>query len=186
MRAARQIIIFLVFVIGIIVILSMLFGGSKGSKKSVAPSFDLLKYTTRDSKVVAITDGPINGDDVHRAVRITVDRNTRRIDVIQGYQGTVIATKSYDNNQKAYDEFLHALSKSGFGKPRKSAIASEDGVCATGRRYVFEVIDNNDSVSRTWTASCQKGNTIALPSRITGLFRDQITDYNEVVKGQKL
>ena len=184
MRAARQITIFLIFVVGIIVILSLLFGGSKGSKKNPAPSFDLLKYSTRDSKVVAITDGLINGDDEHRAIRITVDRNTRRIDVIQGYQGTIIATKSYDNNQKAYDEFMHALAKTGFGKTRKTTVPSEDGVCATGRRYVFEVIDNNDSVSRTWTANCIKGNTIAVPTKVTNLFRNQITDYDQVIKGQ--
>ncbi len=184
MRAARQITIFLIFVVGIIVILSLLFGG-KGNKKNPAPSFDLLKYSTRDSKVVAITDGPIVGDDKHRAIRITVDRNTRQIDVIQGYQGTVIATKTYDNNQKAYDEFMHALAKTGFGKTRKTTVASEEGVCATGRRYVFEVIDNNDSVSRTWTANCVKGNTIAVPSKVTTLFREQITDYEQIIKGQK-
>ncbi len=186
MRAARQILIFLVVVIGIVLLLSLVFGGKKQSSttKNATSSLAVTDYLNKDSQVVSITDGPINGDDTHRSIRISVDRDTRTMDVIQGYQGKVIASKSYVNNQKAYDEFLHALERASFGKTRKTSFASEDGICATGRRFVFELFENGKSVSRTWTANCQKGNTIAAPDRITKLFRNQITDYEELIKGQ--
>ncbi len=184
MRAARQIAIFLIFVVGIILILSLAFGGkNSGGKKAAAPDFNVLNYIEKDSKVVSITDGPINGDDTHRAMRITVDRNTRTIDVIQGYQGKVVATKSYPNNQQAYDKFLHALARANFGKTRKTSLTSEEGVCATGRRFIFGVAEGGKSVSRTWTANCAKGNAAATPARVTALFRQQITDYDQVIKG---
>jgi hypothetical protein len=185
MRAARQIAIFLVFVVGIVLLLSLFFGGGKKAKKTTPTNFNITQYINTDSQVVAITDGPINGDDAHRAIRITVDRNSRRIDVVQGYKGNVIVTKSYDNNQKAYDQFLHALALANFGKPRTTTIASEDGVCATGRRFVFEAFNNGDSISRTWTANCMRGNTTAVPSRVTDLFRRQITDYDTIIKNQR-
>lgn len=187
MRAARQIIIFLVVVIGIVLILSLIFGDNKKSTTLTAvKKVTLVDFAKRDSQVVAITDGVINGDDEHRAIRITVDRNTRTMDVIQGYQGKVIASQSYVNNQSAYEEFLSALAKANFASTRKTTIASENGVCATGRRYVFELLESNKSVSRTWTANCTKGNTSADPARVTKLFRNQITDYDKLMKGQSL
>lgn len=186
MRAARQLLIFLVVVIGIVLLLSMVFGDRRqaNTTKNAVTSLAVTDYINKDSRVVAITDGPINGEDAHRAIRISVDRSTRTMDVIQGYQGKVIASKSYVNNQKAYDEFLHALELASFGKTRKTTFKSEDGICATGRRFVFELFESGKSVSRTWTANCQKGNTIAQPDRITKLFRKQITDYEELVKNQ--
>jgi hypothetical protein len=165
--------------------LSLFFGGGNKSAKLTSSGFDLTKYINSDSQVVAITDGPINGDDTHRAIRITVDRNMRTIDVVQGYEGKVIVTKSYPNNQKAYNDFMYALARANYGKPRKTDIKTEKGICPTGRRFVFEVFNGVDSISRTWTANCQKGNTTAVPSRITDLFRRQITDYDEVIKDQQ-
>lgn len=186
MRTARQLIIFLVFVVGIVVVLSFLFNGGRRGNKVTVPEVDLVSYATKDSKVIAITDGPITGDDTHRAIRITVDRHSRTMDVIEGYQGKVVASRSYVNNQKAYNEFIHALDRAGFSKPRNTNLDSEKGVCATGRRYIFELTENDKSVSRTWTASCAKGNTSAEPSRVTNLFRKQITDYDELVRGLTL
>lgn len=187
MRAARQIIIFLVVVIGIVLLLSLVFGGNKNTNKQpTVQKITLVDFAKRDSQVVSITDGVINGDDEHRAIRITVDRNTRTMDVIQGYQGNVIASQSYVNNQQAYAEFLSALAKASFASSRKTSLASENGVCATGRRYVFELLEANKSISRTWTANCVKGNTNADPARVTKLFRNQITDYDKLMKGQSL
>lgn len=186
MRTARQITVFLIFVVGIIVVLSLLFGRRNGVNKTIQSQLDLLSYVDKESRVIATTDGPINGDDAHRAVRITVDKDSRTIDVIQGYQGTVVATKSYPNNQAAYREFLNALNRASFGKSRKSSFTSEEGICATGRRFIFEVTEGAKTVSRTWGANCAKGNSVAVPSKITNLFRRQITDYEEVVEGHSI
>lgn len=184
MSPKRQVLVFLIFVIGCVLLLSLVFGGGRknnGAKQTpVKNNFSLLDYIEKDSKVIAITDGRINGDDAHRAVRITVDSNSRRIDIIQGYEGKVIDTRSYDNNPKAYHEFMSALAKTGFGKVKKGNFTTEDGVCASGRRYVFELTENQKSVSRTWTANCAKGSSPASAEAVTSLFRRQITDYDKI------
>lgn len=187
MTPKKQFIIFLTFVVGFVLILTFAFGrrpsGNTSNKNQTKKVFNLNEYSERDSKVVATFDGPINGDDEHRAIKITVSRGSRTIDVIQGYQGKVIKTQTYPNNPDAYYDFIHALARTGFGKTRKSDIDSEVGICATGRRFTYEVFDNNDRVSRTWAASCVKGNSPAASETVNNLFRMQITDYNDIVSG---
>ena len=187
MTPKRQFIVFLLAVIGFVLLLMLLFGRSPAFRSNrstqVKKEFTLTEYAQRDSKVVAIIDGPINGDDKHRAIRFTISRGTRLAEVVQGYEGTVIKRQSQPNNPNAYNDFMHALQKTGFGKERKTAIKSEQGICATGRRYVFEVYDNNDRISRTWTAGCIKGNSMAEPSTVTNLFSAQITDYGKFTSG---
>lgn len=186
-RPIRSIVIFLIFVVGCIFLLSLVFGGGNksgnSSKNSVKKSFSLLDYVDTESRVVATTNGRIVGDDEHRAVRITVTRSSRKVEIIQGFQGNVIDSKEYSNNSDAYKQFLAALSKTSFGKVRKGEFGTETGVCASGRRYVFEVFDKNKSVSRTWTASCAKGSSLASPEAVTNLFRRQITDYGQITTG---
>lgn len=183
-RPIRSIVIFLIFVVGCIFLLSLVFGGGNksgnSSKNSVKNSFSLLDYVDTDSKVVVTTNGRIIGDDEHRAVRVSVTRSTRKIEIIQGFQGNVIDSKEYPNNSDAYKQFLAALSKTNFGKVRKGEYGTETGVCASGRRFVFEVFDKSKSVSRTWTASCAKGSSPAVPETVTSLFNRQITDYGDI------
>lgn len=183
MGSKRQLVVFLTFVVGIVLLLTLIFrhnpGGSKTDPK-IPKAFVLTDYITKDSEVSMVEDGRINGDDVHRSIRITVNRNMRTLEVIQGYQGKVITTQSYPNNQEAYDAFMHALAKTGFGKSRKAAISNVDGVCANGRRYLYNVTESGDPISYTWTADCQKGTSPVLIGNVTSLFRRQITDYDRI------
>lgn len=188
MTPKKQFIIFLTFVVGFVLILMFAFGrrpSSNSTAKNTKKTFTVNEYAERDSKVVATFDGPINGDDAHRSVKITVTRGSRTIDIIQGYEGKVIKTQTFTNNPDAYYDFIHALARVGFGRTRKSDTENEVGVCAPGRRFIYEVYDNNDRVARTWAASCNKGSSLAAPEVVNNLFRMQITDYDKVVSGVK-
>lgn len=195
MSPRKQLVIFFSFVIGCVLLLYLIFGtgggrsgsnSSRSKKKSEDKSIVLTDYIDKDSQVFVTTEGSVNGEDVHRSIRISVSSSYRQIDIVEGYQNKVIKTKTYSNNQDAYHEFMYALSKTGYGKTRKTDIPSEDGVCATGERYIFEVLDNGDSASRTWTADCMKGSSPASPDKVTHLFEEQITDYDDITKDVKL
>jgi hypothetical protein len=186
MNPRRQFLVFLTAVVGFVLLLVLIFGRGSNNRSSgteVKKEFSLLDYANRDSKVIAIIDGPITGDDTHRAIRFTISPETRLAEVVQGYEGNVIKSQSQVNNPSAYRNFIYALSKAGFGRERKTDLKSEQGVCATGRRFVFEVYDNNDRVSRTWTAGCIKGSSPADPSTASNLFIAQVTDYNSFASG---
>lgn len=189
MGSKRQLVVFLTFVVGIVLLLTFIFRHNSSTSKSdpKAPkSFNLTEYITTDSEVSMTEEGRINGDDVHRSIRVTVNRDTRTIDVIQGYNGNVITTQSYANNQDAYKAFLQALARTGFGKSRKATVNKVDGVCATGRRYLYNVSENRDPVSYTWTSECLKGTSPVAIDAVKSLFRNQITDYDRIANKVKL
>ena len=81
---------------------------------------------------------------------------------------------------------MRALARTGFSKERKSSLQDERGICPTGQRYVYEIIDNNDQVSRTWAGQCNAGNSLGNAPLILQLFRNQITDYGKFVNGVNL
>lgn len=193
MNSRKQIIVFLTFAVGIVLLLVLVFG--HGSKKGTTTakkgptdkSITLTDYANKDTTVVLTTDGIINGDDVHRAFRFTITRNNRRIDLIQGYQGHIIKTENFENNSEAYNIFIRALARTGFGKVRPGIIDDERGICATGRRYIYEVFDDsNKQTSRTWGASCTKGTSMAVSDSVLRLFQAQITDYSKFSAGVHL
>ena len=78
----------------------------------------------------------------------------------------------------AYDSFLHALERTGYGKVRKTSDTEERGACATGQRYTFDVINKGKNVSQTWAGTCTRGTSLARAPEVLQLFRAQITGYN--------
>lgn len=193
MSPRKRFVIFLTAFVGFILILFLIFGrGSSNTpkpietnKKDKAPS-SLVDYIDRDSKVILTVAGRINGDDAHRQIRITVTPTEREVEVIQGYQNNVIKKQNFSNNKPAYDQFMRSLARTGFSKERKSVLKDERGICANEQRYIYEIIDNNEQVSRTWAGQCNKGNSMGNAPFILQLFRNQITDYGKFVNGVNL
>src|SRR5436189_4043672 len=93
--------------------------------KTPATNVVLTDYINKSSSVIMQTNGQVNGDDAHRAIRITVSKNERRLDIIQGYQNTIISSQSFVNNTNAYDVFIHAINVAGFTKVRTGVTADE-------------------------------------------------------------
>lgn len=192
MSPRSRFIIFLTAIIGLALLLVLIFGGKKNSsntstkKPTAQQGIALVDYAERDSKVVFTIDGQINSEEQHRSIRITVGRGSKMVEVVKGYENTVLSTKSFDNNPEAYKTFLYALTRLNYAKQRTIKQTNDRAVCPQGRRYISELYDNNDQKMRLWTASCQKGTSSANYAQVQSLFQNQIPDYGKLVGNVQL
>jgi hypothetical protein len=175
---------FLAIIIGIIVLFT---GGSKKSTDNEVTTTVSLADHVETAKVVYTIDGGIVGDDMHRSIRISVDKNNRTIEIIKGYQGSVEKRQVFSNNSTAFDVFMRSIDRAGFATKRASKLTDERGVCQDGLRYVYEVVDTTYP-SRLWSTSCTSlpgtlgGNSTSLEK----LFKNQIPEYSQLVEGTVL
>jgi hypothetical protein len=193
----RNLLIFLVicFVLFLFIFgLSKLFGGKPKPAPSPTPPAPVVKslpeYSDTYAEVSFTTDGHINGDDKHRAIKITVDKFQRKVDILGGYDYNVIEEHTQPNTETAYNVFLTALNNEGFTlkRAKSKSPASEKGQCPLGTRKIYELNDSGDSLSRLWSSSC--GLTVGTFGGSSGavqtLFQDQITDYNKIISNSKV
>ncbi len=165
--------------IGLIVFVFILiirgFSGS-GSKKNIpAP---LVDYANTSVQMQYTIDGQINADQEHEALRITVDQNESKIEVLKGYTQAVAETKTYPSNQDAYGTFLRALDVAGYTKGNSdSAKKDERGFCPNGFRYNFDIVDGSSNKQHYWATSCGQGTSKGNTNTIRSLFQQQIPDY---------
>lgn len=127
-------------------------------------------------------EGPINAQEDHRTIRMTVNSNVRLIEIISGYEGQVISSQSYANNGEAYSEFLAALTRAGFNRERTRDDISSDAVCPTGNRTHYRVIDG-DVKQNSWSASCVDGTFNGNVSLTQRLFQAQFPNYSQITSG---
>ena len=125
--------------------------------------------------------GPIVADEEFKTERIVVSPVSREYKTYSGYLDSVQNSKSYDNNNSAYEEFVYALDKADFTRSdKKSSDEPEDirGICATGKIYEFEILNANEPVKRYWTSTCKgsSGTFRASVEQVTNLFAGQIPE----------
>lgn len=174
----------------IIILIILLFGGDGGGgndKKVQAPKTPrtLNSLASTDAQMRLTIIGPTNADQIHQQARITIDNGGNTFELIQGYENTVTESQSYESNETAFSNFLHALSLAGYTQgDNDPKLADDRGHCPLGQRYIFEVIENGKTVSRYWSSNCGNkiktylGNT---PLTLT-LFQAQIPDYNTLTQ----
>jgi hypothetical protein len=193
----RNIVIFLVicFVLFLFIFgLSKLFGGKPKQTPNPTPPAPVVKslpeYSDTYAEVSFMTDGHINGDDTHRAIKITVDKFQRKVDILSSYDYNIIEEHTQPNTQTAYDVFLTALKNEGFTLKRaKSNLPqSEKGQCPLGIRRIYELNDSGDSLVRLWSSSCgtSVGTFGGSSIGVQQLFQGQITDYNKIISNSKV
>lgn len=175
--------------IGLLVILIVLiFSGGSSPKKVPKTSKTLDSYATSGGSVVLTIDGPINAEQNHEQVRITVSGDSATFDHIKGYEGGVADTKSYPNNQDAYTNFLFALEKAGFNLGNtSSSLKDERGFCPLGDRYIFELQQDGEELQRFWATNC--GGTKSYLGNVNltlQLFQNQIPDYGNLTQNINL
>lgn len=144
-------------------------------------------YAQTDTVVRLIVEGRVNVDQDHRSAKVTIGRSSNTINLVQGYQGRVLQSKSYASNEAAYATFLRALQLQGYtnGDDDRNR-ADSRGFCPTGHIYTFQVITGGDTVQSFWTTSCGGGTFKGNSSVVRQLFRAQIPDYFKVIRGAGL
>lgn len=179
--------------IGLIILLIVLLfggGGSENQKKVPTTKKQLDSYATTDVQQRLTIDGPINGQPVHQAVEITVDRHKVDYKLLTGYQGGVKTERIYTNNENAYSAFLHALSVAGYTRGDTTQTTAQDnglGYCFSGNRYVFQTIDSNKVIQSYWSSSCGDPKTyLGNTAQTVKLFKAQVPDYSVLSRGTGL
>lgn len=186
----RYIFVVLTLLILMVLGLTVLSGNKSGDKKKQDTPAVVQKQlhdyaSSPDYKVVYTTQGRIVGDDQFRAIRITVARDYRRVEILDSYTKQVQKSQDFSNTEAAYDTFLRALENAGFSKTQKTTAVDERGVCPNGRRMIYELTNGTDQVQRTWSATCgaKLGNFAGSAVVVQQLFNAQITGYNDFVRG---
>lgn len=140
--------------IGLIVLVAVLLikafsGGASGPSSQI----DITKYSNVASSATLLVDAPTNIDQDHRQVKITVSGTENEIDVLKGYQGTVLQSKTYADNTAAYSAFLQTLKLMNFSKG-KTSDTNYQGYCPTGDRYILTFNDGSKNIFSYWATSC--------------------------------
>lgn len=177
---------FLIAIGLLVLVFIMILKGFHHSSTPKTPQITLSDYASTSTTMQLTIDGPLTSDAKHQGVRINIGQNQNTIQTYQGYQNTILQTKTYPNNQAAYDSFLHSLQLYGFTKGNKDPNRTDErGYCPGGDRYLYEILsDSNTSIQRWWSTSCGgQGNFAGNPSQIRSLFIKQIPDYNTVISG---
>lgn len=165
--------------------------GNSSSSKAPARITKLVDYDTNDGASVSWTQqGRLVGDNERKAIRITITRSNRRVEVLDQYAERAEKSQDFQNTSEAFAAFVRALDAANFGKERTVKQPDERGICPLGNRFIYRLTDKSQEVMRTWSDNCATadgpfggGNTAQL---IAQLFKAQITDYNKFISGVQL
>lgn len=182
--------VFFLIIFGII----RIFSGSPKPTPTPTPPAPAVKslpeYADTYAEVSFTVDGRVNGEEKHRAIKITVDQFQRKVYILGGYSGNIIQEHTLPNNKTAYEVFLKALNNEGFTLKLKNSTApeSEIGQCPLGLRRIYELNDSGTSLSRFWNSTCgtKVGTFGGDTGAIQALFQAQITDYNKIISNAKV
>jgi len=193
MRVVRVLLVVLAIILLLALVAALVFGGNKKSNTTqvqATPQTDIATVSDSNATVTFLTQGAINGNDQHRQIQITVSKSSRILTIIQGYQGKVLSTQSFANNQPAFEGFLAAIQNAGFVKERANPTTTNiAGQCPLGVRYIYSSTNIANVPNNLWTSSCdiRKGGTFAgNVSTVNSLFQMQIPNYNSLVSGVQL
>ncbi len=185
-------IIFLIVIVGLVIAAAVsvvrIFTSHDDTNQTsqvVDTSNSALLSTTADRSVRMTVRGQIVGDETFRSYQITVSPSKREFTRYKGYLEQPLVSKTYENNAKAYDEFVHALARANLAKGKALTGDADDtrGICASGILYEFEIINGSSTVKHLWTTTCGgvKGLLAADAGQIQQLFLAQIPDADQYI-----
>jgi hypothetical protein len=174
--------------IGLIILIVILMLSGNGGSKLPAITKTLTSYTNDNDAVRLTIDGPVNANQNHQGIQITVDNSDVTFEQLQGYQDSVVNLQNFANNQPAFAVFLHALNFAGFTKGNTAkSLSDERGYCALGNRYIFELLENGNDLERYWTSSCGSPKTYLGSLNLTlSLFEAQVPGYSQLAQNINL
>ncbi len=178
----KYIIGFLVSIGLLILVFVLIFRGGGDDTPQNQPA-QLVTYATTDTTVRLIQDYPVTANQTHHELVTTVGRDQVTFTVENGYEGQVLRSQNYANNETAYANFLRALQVAGYNNGTSDADKRDErGYCPTGYRYIYEIINGSGNVTqRYWSTSCGNiGNFKGKTDTIRSLYRSQVPDYNKL------
>ena len=129
--------------------------------------------------------GVITGEDRRRSIRIIVNQDERRLEILTGYGDAIERAQTYPNTHSAFEAFLIALDSEGFDREQLEPIGiDERGACPLGRTYIYELIEFSQPLIDLWGTSCgtKIGTFAGDKAAIRKLFQLQIPDYKDQVE----
>lgn len=182
------------FLIGIILLIILGFNIIRGifstdevpEQGQVQPEVNLSEAAAANHAVQYTIIGSTVAREEHHSIRITVDNDSRRIDVLEGYEGQTIKSRELGNTTQAYEAFLAALNGAGYtNKLDPEGRGEEARSCPLGLRYSYEVNPGGQQQFRTWSVSCTRdlGTFAGNAELVRTLFKAQIPDYQKFVAG---
>lgn len=187
---ALVVIIIIIAISAIVSLGQAVFRGGGNTQPNVDVGREALLNTGVDRSVRMTVRGPIVADENFRSYRIAVSPSSRTATTYGGYLQTTIEMKSFDNNTKAYDEFVHALDLANAMKGTAFEGDKDDtrGICAAGTVYEFETVRAGQTVKRLWTSTCSgsKGSLAASTPQLKNLFVKQIPDGEALIRSVNL
>lgn len=190
-RNTRIVPIILVILVVAIVIAALvsigraLFFGSSDQTQTVDPAVTALHDTSGLASVEMVVRGPIVANEDFRSYRVVISPSGRTLTTYKGYVGQIDSSKTYDNNQQAYEQFVYALDKANMMKGTALIGDKDDtrGVCATGKVYEFSVLQGDAAVKHLWTSTCSgsQGSFKASVSQVGNLFLKQLPDGGQSI-----
>lgn len=180
------VIVIAIAVAALITLGQALFSGKSATEVVEVDQHGLMEVTAGRS-VTMTARGPIVANEDFRSYQITITPDSRKLVTYTGYLGDVLKTERLSNNVKAYDEFVHALSKADMAKGVQLEGEANDtrGICATGQVYEFDILNDGKSTKNLWTSTCKgsRGSFTASVPQVQSLFFRQIPNVQTVLRG---
>lgn len=164
-----------------------LFSGLFSSSDEAVPEEEIVQltdYIDTDAVATMIWASPVRSDEEYREIQVSVTRDYAILEVVQGYEGNVIASKEVENNQASFEVFMRAIELEGFMESREADPDDDRGVCPRGNRYIFDLSNDGERISRLWSTSCNRrhGNLAGDRTDLQRVFLAQIPDYKEITR----
>lgn len=181
------IIITVVFFGGIFLLVRLIsgnLGGNDNKKENTAIVQKVNDLSDSGRKVTYTVYGRVLGEENRRTIRITVSDNERLLEVLGGYDESIVRSERTSNKSSAFENFLLALETANYTRRDTSIKTDDRGLCPLGNRYVFEAEYEDTSSMRSFSNSCGtkgvsfKGNRLTVDT----LFKAQIPRYTELTK----
>lgn len=174
-------------IIGLVLIARNIFDGGNDSAQT-EQAINLEDYNRPGIRLGLEVQGPVTAKEKAVAYRLTVSRTERVAQLIRGYDGFIEKEQRIDNTEESFDVFIKALERAGFDRVDGSTEpGDEEGVCATGKRYILTIEDEGIQVFRAWKTSCggDQGNSLA-PQSVRNLFTKQFPELSKILSGSGL
>jgi hypothetical protein len=187
----RYIIGVIAIVIILITVIIMLSRGGSDRRPNIEGEeiVTMSDYADRDARVVYTMEGPNVSEEERRAIRITVTRNERIFQILEGYNERVARTEQFSNNDEAYSTLVHSLEIAGYNRERKTSIEEPKGACPLGQRYYYQLNEGDNRVVDLWSTTCRRdeaGNFGGDASLVRNIFQEQIPGYRDFTRDLKL